>query len=106
MLADELDFVIGVDTHRDVHAFCVVAAGILVANRLANLLVDVPNERIAVDFTGVDLVSASFADEFLAKLIKRYGVATFLARVSLRNMSSLVSRTVNAVVAQRIKSED
>jgi transposase len=27
MLADELDFVIGVDTHRDVHAFCVVAAG-------------------------------------------------------------------------------
>jgi transposase len=26
MLADELDFVIGVDTHRDTHTFCVVAA--------------------------------------------------------------------------------
>lgn len=26
MLADELDFVIGVDTHRDAHALCVVAA--------------------------------------------------------------------------------
>jgi hypothetical protein len=27
MLADELDYVIGVDTHRDVHAVAVVGAG-------------------------------------------------------------------------------
>ena len=58
-----------------------------------------------MDFEGVDFVSASFADEFLAKLIKRYGVGTFLARVNLANMSSLVARTVNAVVAQQMASD-
>lgn len=76
-----------------------------IANKLANLLNEVSGERITVDFEGVDFVSASFADEFLAKLIKRYGVGTFLARVTLANMSSLVARTVNAVVAQRMAQD-
>jgi anti-sigma regulatory factor (Ser/Thr protein kinase) len=80
-------------------------SGLIVANKLANLLNDLPGERITVDFEGVEFVSASFADEFLAKLIKRYGVGTFLARVSLTNMSSLVGRTINAVVAQRMASD-
>lgn len=78
------------------------ASGREAANKLANLMTEMPRERISVDFAGVDLISASFADEFLAKLIKRYGVGTFLARVSLANMSSLVSRTINAVIAQRM----
>ncbi|MGH2407134.1 MAG: ATP-binding protein [Candidatus Limnocylindrales bacterium] len=81
------------------------ASGLEVSNKLANVLNDMPGERVTVDFESVEFVSASFADEFLAKLIKRYGVGTFLARVGLTNMSSLVGRTVNAVVAQRMASD-
>ncbi len=80
-------------------------SGLEVANKLTNLLNETPGVRITVDFEGVDFVSASFADEFLAKLVKRYGVGTFLARVSLTNMSSLVGRTVNVVIAQRMSSD-
>jgi len=82
------------------------ASGLVVANRLANLLNDVPTERVTVDFIGVELVSASFADEFLAKLIKRYGIGTFFARVGLANMTPLVARTINAVVAQRMATPE
>jgi anti-sigma regulatory factor (Ser/Thr protein kinase) len=82
------------------------ASGLEVANKLANLLNELGSDRITVDFTGVEFVSASFIDEFLAKLIKRFGVGTFLARVQLTNMTSLVGRTVNAVVAQRMAADD
>jgi hypothetical protein len=82
------------------------ASGREAANRLANLMTELPRDRIVVDFAGIELISASFADEFLAKLIKRYGVGTFLARVSLANMSSLVARTINAVIAQRLSGHD
>ena len=56
------------------------ASGVETANKLANLLIEMPDERIAVDFEGVDVASASFVDEFLAKLVKRYGVAAFKSR--------------------------
>jgi anti-sigma regulatory factor (Ser/Thr protein kinase) len=80
------------------------AAGAALATRLRNVMIEFPQDRVVVDFAGIPVVSASFADEFLGKLAAIDGLETLLTRVTLRNMSSFVSRTVNVVIAQRLKS--
>jgi hypothetical protein len=53
MLADELDYVIGVDTHRDEHALAVVAApaGAVVAGQ--KVRADARGDRAVVRFVGL-----------------------------------------------------
>lgn len=69
-----------------------------------NLLTQFPKQRIKIDFSDVNLVSASFADEFIARLAKKVGILTFFERVSITNMNDLVRRTLDAVMEQRLKS--
>jgi hypothetical protein len=72
--------------------------------RLHNLLNLYPEMRVVVDFNAVNLLSASFADEFIARLAKEVGVASFFQRVVLSNMNDLVRRTMDAVLEQRMQS--
>lgn len=67
-----------------------------------NLLNQFPDQRIILDFSGVNVVSASFADEFVARLAKSVGIATFFQRVSLVGMNDLMRRTLDAVMEQRL----
>lgn len=71
-------------------------------HHLHNMLTLYPDAKVTVDFEGVNLVSASFADEFIARLAKDVGVATFFQRVALRGMNDLVRRTMDAVLEQRL----
>jgi hypothetical protein len=73
-----------------------------VATKLRNIMNEFPQERVLVDFAGIDTPSASFVDEFLAKLAKEQGVATFFGRVSFINMNDFVRKTADAMVAQRL----
>jgi hypothetical protein len=70
---------------------------------LHNLFNLYPDKRVIVDFADVNLVSASFSDEFIARMAKETGVATFFQRVSLTNMNELVRRTMDAVLEQRLR---
>jgi anti-sigma regulatory factor (Ser/Thr protein kinase) len=72
--------------------------------RLHNLFNLYPDMRVVVDFRSVDLLSASFADEFIARLAKDVGVASFFQRATLTNMNDLVRRTMDAVLEQRLRS--
>lgn len=69
-----------------------------------NLLRQFPNQKLIVDFSDVNLVSASFADEFIARLAKSLGIVTFFQRVSIVGMNDLVRRTMDAVIEQRLKA--
>lgn len=73
-----------------------------VATKLRNIALTFPDDRVIIDFTGIDVPSASFLDEFLAKTIKSEGVATFFRRFQLENMNSFVQRTADEVIAQRL----
>jgi hypothetical protein len=64
-----------------------------------------PNELVIIDFAGIDLTSASFLDEFLGKLMKRFGIASFHRRVQLINMAPFIERTLDEVLAQRMREE-
>ena len=80
------------------------ASGADLALKLRNIMNDNPNETVIIDFSGVDLTSASFLDEFLAKVIRREGIVTFFNRVQLINTNDFVKRTLDEVVAQRIQT--
>lgn len=57
---------------------------------------------VVIDFDGVPLVSSSFADEFVARMVTELGFVTFQQAVRLENMSELVQRMVNHAVMQRM----
>jgi anti-sigma regulatory factor (Ser/Thr protein kinase) len=72
--------------------------------KIRNLLTQYPTEILTIDFEGVTLISASFADELVARLVKEIGTTGFFARVRLTNLSELARRTIDAVIAQRLAS--
>lgn len=45
-----------------------------------NLLQQFPSQRLSIDFSGVNIVSASFADEFVARLAKSIGSSYVLPK--------------------------
>lgn len=69
-----------------------------------NLISQFPDQKVSIDFTGVNIVSASFADEFVARLAKSIGVMTFFSRVNVNGMNDFVRRTMDAVMEQRLRS--
>jgi hypothetical protein len=71
-------------------------------NKVLNLLQANPDERLIVDFDGVEMITASFADEFLAKLACDMGVVVFFGKCVLMNMNRFIQSTVNQVIHQRI----
>ncbi len=58
--------------------------------------------NVVIDFDGVPLVSSSFADEFVARMVTELGFVAFQQAVRLENMSGLVQRMVNHAVMQRM----
>ncbi len=81
------------------------ATGSELALRLRNIMNENPAESVIVDFAGIEVMSASFLDEFIAKLANRVGIATFFSKVQLINKSPLVERTLNEVLTQRVRAE-
>ena len=72
--------------------------------KLHNLMTQYPTDTLTIDFAGVTLISASFADELIARLVKEMGPTRFFSRVRLVNLSELARRTIDAVIAQRVHS--
>lgn len=55
-----------------------------------------------IDFSGIEVVSSSFIDELIAKLLIELGLFQFNKRISLTNMSELLQKTLQKSVVQRI----
>lgn len=60
------------------------------------------NQRIILDFNGVNVVSSSYADELIGKLVVEYGFIYFLAHFKLTNLSPLNISVINRSVEQRM----
>ena len=73
--------------------------------KLLNFLNDgIP--RIILDFTNINVISSSFADEVLGKLALQMGLVQFINRFRLDNMSETVEAIVNRAIQQRIAEGD
>lgn len=58
-------------------------------------------ERVTLDFTGVDVVSNSFADECIAKLLLTMPLAELKARTTFRGLNPLASESVLTALRRR-----
>ena len=59
------------------------------------------DERVVLDFTGVDVVSNSFADECIAKLLLTMPLSELKARTTFRRLNPLASESVLTALRRR-----
>jgi anti-sigma regulatory factor (Ser/Thr protein kinase) len=77
-------------------------AGVELRRKCQNLLGADPDKRLVLDWTGVSLISSSFADEAVGKLFVELGPTTFSARVSHAGTDPLVRSLLDRAVMQRV----
>ena len=68
--------------------------------RLLNYLAE-GAEKVSLDFTGVGVISSSFADETVGRLVEHFGVAGFFNRFSFRGLSLLNQALIDRAVEAR-----
>jgi len=76
-------------------------SGLRVRNELINLHRE-SGQVIEIDFSDVPVVSSSFADELVGKLVSTYGFFGFNQVFRLMNMNQIIQSIVNRSVAQRM----
>lgn len=77
-------------------------AGRSLRTKVLNLSQTEDQERIVLDFGGVEMLSSSFADEFVAKLAHEVGKTSFFRRFELRHMNSSVDTIVQITLWDRL----
>ena len=60
------------------------------------------SQTVVIDFTGVSVVSSSFADELIGKLVMEIGFITFTQRVRMNGMNQIIAPIIDRSVAQRM----
>ncbi|WP_433399801.1 STAS-like domain-containing protein [Streptomyces sp. CA-146814] len=78
------------------------------AERLRNFLMSYINDGaqyLILDFTGVPMVSSSFADETIGKLAERFGPVGFAQKFRLINMNPDVHMLLDRAIALRISAQ-
>jgi len=76
-------------------------SGKRIRNEILNLTKESPY-RIVIDFDGISVVSSSFADELVGKLVVELGFTEFTQRIQLTGMNDFIAPVMNRSVAQRI----
>lgn len=76
-------------------------SGMKVRNEIINIYNET-KQPIIVDFNGVNLISSSFADELLGKLVLHFGFFGFNNVVRLKNMKSIVQAVAQRSISQRM----
>ena len=59
------------------------------------------NERVVLDFTGVNVVSNSFADECIAKLLLTLPLSELKSRTTFRGLNPIASESVLTALRRR-----
>lgn len=73
--------------------------------RIRTDLINMFNETkqgIVIDFDGLSVISSSFADELLGKMLVHFGFMGFNQIVRLKNMNHTIQAIVERSVAQRM----
>lgn len=63
------------------------------------------NNKVVLDFEGVNVVSNSFADECLAKLVLHYPFETIKQKTTFRGLNDFARRTIAVAFRRRLDSE-
>ena len=85
----------------DGHGTATRRSGVVARNLVLNLLRET-HRPVVLDFDGVGMTSASFADELVGKLAGELGPVKFMESIRLENMDSLTRNLVNRAIAHRL----
>ena len=77
-------------------------SAIRVKNELFNILVE-QQKPITIDFSGVEVMSSSFADELLAKLLLELGLFQFNNLIKIKGLDKTQQSILHRSVIQRMK---
>jgi anti-anti-sigma regulatory factor len=92
------------DVAKEVEGFGSREYGKRARIKVDNILIDKTN-AIVFDFSGVSLVSSSFADEVFGKLFVELGALEFMRRCEFRSIDSTVKRLIDRAISQRVRSD-
>ena len=81
------------------------AAGLALRTKCKNHLAAEPGSRLALDWTGIPIVSSSFADEAIGRLFRELGPLEFSRRVAHRGMEPTVRQLVDRAIIQRMRQD-
>lgn len=73
----------------------------MLRTKVINIMAET-GQGIEVDFAGVGMISSSFADEFIAKLVVSIGFVNFTRLVKLSGMTDSISGIVEKAIGQRM----
>jgi hypothetical protein len=76
-------------------------AGDLVSKYLSNILAMDPMSKVECDFSDVNIISSSFADEVFGRLFVTLGPMSFMSRVSVVNAESDIVSLIDRAILQR-----
>lgn len=69
-------------------------------------LIDNEHKRVVVDFSGVDMCSSAFVDEFIGKLLVKYQFVNFSRMIGFRSLGGLSALLINHSIKQRLSEEE
>lgn len=78
-------------------------SGSMIRNDVINIQRE-SGQTVILDFTGISLISSSFADEFLGKLMVEYGIFNFNNVFRIKGMSEMNQAIMQRSVSQRLAS--
>ena len=84
------------------HGYGTRISGELLRNKVLNLYNEV-KQKVEIDFNTVSVVSSSFADEFIGKIVSAFGFTTFHQIFTLKNMSASTKGLIDIAVAKRLQ---
>lgn len=76
-------------------------AAMALRNYIVNLITQGAS-HVIIDFGGIGVISSSFADELIGKLVVKYGFYHYQRLISLNSMSEIVQTIAHRSVAQRM----
>lgn len=92
---------INIDLHSKESGVGTRTSGEKIRNELINIYKQ-SSKNISLDFANINIVSSSFADELIGKLVTEFGFYGFNNIFKLKNMNSIVQSIVQRSVAQRM----
>ena len=76
-------------------------SGERIRNEILNLLQE-SSQAVVIDFAGITVVSSSFADELIGKLVAEMGFIAFTQRIRMNGMNEIIAPIIDRSVAQRM----
>lgn len=75
------------------------------AEKMRNMVLNIAKtekKKVTLDFSGVNLISSSFADELFGKIISQYGILFFMKKFDIINLTSSNNSVINRSIMQRM----